>query len=271
MFTKLLPRDAAMAKGSAFISDEVQYNLFHRICEGSDALCLKTEDGKMIFAQTPKQKGWLWISKEVNREERKVLIHELASVLKDVPLPGVASDPLISGEFAEAFSKMNPVRCQIDMTMESYCCPNVIIPKNVAGECRKARHEDIELVADYLAGFLRDAFRSPVDSETQISKAKGMIEAGGLYLWCVDGKPVSMANNSHRSPRHARINAVFTPIEQRKNGYASSIVAALCTNLEKEQLVPMLYADISNPDSNKVYQNIGFLKSGKITEINFLR
>ncbi|MEH7353475.1 GNAT family N-acetyltransferase [Neobacillus drentensis] len=79
-----------------------------------------------------------------------------------------------------------------------------------------------------------------------------------------------MANISHRTAKYGRINAVFTPIEFRKNGYASALVAELCVILEKEKLVPMLYADISNPASNKVYQNIGFLKSGKITEIEFL-
>jgi hypothetical protein len=31
----------------------------------------------------------------------------------------------------------------------------------------------------------------------------------------------------------------------------------------------MLYADSSNPDSNKVYQSIGFVKCGSIVDIKF--
>lgn len=266
MFTKLLPHDKAMAEGSSFVFDEVQYNLFHRICEGSDALCLKTADGKVIFVHTPGHNGWLWISKEVSCEKRKAIIQELVNQLKRVSLPGITSDPEIAKMFANYFSK----KYTVEMTMESYYCPNVVKPNNVPGDLKKAAREDVDTVADYLAGFTRDAFGTPVEPSTQLSKANTMIDTGNLYLWLVDGKPVSMANISHRSPRHARINAVFTPINQRKNGYASILVAELCSFLEKEKLIPMLYADISNPASNKVYQNIGFLKSGKIAEIKFL-
>lgn len=266
MFTKLLPHDKAMAEGSSFVFDEVQYNLFHRISGGSDSLCLKTADGKVIFAHTPGHNGWLWISKEVTGEKRKATIQELASRLKGESLSGITSDPQIAKMFADDFSK----KYTVEMTMESYYCPSVIKPNNVPGDLKKAAREDMDTVVDYLAGFTRDAFGTLVEPSTQLSKANKMIDTGNLYLWLVDGKPVSMANISHRSPRHARINAVFTPINQRKNGYASALVAELCTILEKERLIPMLYADISNPASNKVYQNIGFLKSGKIAEIKFL-
>ena len=57
MFTKLIHNDMVMEDGSLFGFDEVQYNLLFRISEGSDALCLKTLDDKMIFAQTPGQNG----------------------------------------------------------------------------------------------------------------------------------------------------------------------------------------------------------------------
>jgi len=78
-----------------------------------------------------------------------------------------------------------------------------------------------------------------------------------------------MANISHCFAKYGRINAVFTPTQLRKNGYASALTAEMCAILKKEKLVPMLYADICNPASNEVYQNIGFIKSGKITEIKF--
>lgn len=266
MFTKLLPHDKAMAEGSTFVLDEVQYNLLHRITESSDALCLKTADGKVIFAQTPGHKGWLWISKEVTEEKRKTIIQELVSLLKKESLPGITSDPNTAKRFADYFSISNTV----EMTMESYYCPKVVKPNNVPGEIQIAARENVETIADYLAGFSRDAFRTPVEPSSQLSQANSMIDSGNLYLWVVDGKPVSMANIAHRSARLARINAVFTPIDQRKNRYASALVAELCATLEKEKLIPALYADISNPASNKVYQNIGFLKSGKIAEIKFL-
>ncbi|WP_237690796.1 GNAT family N-acetyltransferase [Paenibacillus caui] len=38
-----------------------------------------------------------------------------------------------------------------------------------------------------------------------------------------------MASIAHRSPRHARINGVYTPPSLRRQGYASAIVAGLCS------------------------------------------
>lgn len=270
MFIRLVPNDEVLTVGGSFVSDEVQYNLIHRISEGSDALGIKTPDNKMILAQTPGHNAWLWFSKETPPEERRALINNLVGYLNSDQLSGVSGDPQTVEMFAQAFSKKRGIGYQTEMTMESYHCPKVIKPVNVTGEIKKATLENINTVAAYLAGFLEDAFGTSVEENTQLSKAQTMIETGNLYFWLINGKPVSMANISHRSSRHARINAVFTPITHRKNGYASALVAELCANIHSEGLVPMLYADISNPDSNKVYKNIGFIESGKITEIKFI-
>ncbi|AJW69297.1 GNAT family N-acetyltransferase [Paenibacillus polymyxa] len=47
------------------------------------------------------------------------------------------------------------------------------------------------------------------------------------------------------------------------------MVSELCSILENEHLVPMLYADLKNSVSNQVYKNIGFKEGGKITDIAF--
>jgi uncharacterized protein len=267
MFLKLNPNDEAIAEESPFSVDEVQYNLIHRISEGHDALCLKTPDGKMIFAQTPRNYGWLWISIEVT--DRKVRLEELVSQLEGVSLPGITSDPDTAELFADIFGERYSGYFNNYMTMEAYHCPKVIKPSKLPGKLLKETEQNIDTIAAYLAGFMEDAFTVSVEPETQIGNAKSMIEAGGLYLWMVDGQPVSMANIAHRSPRHARINAVFTPQQHRKKGYASALVAEICSLLEGEKLVPMLYADVKNPTSNKIYQNIGFLKKGLIAELKY--
>ncbi|EHB65870.1 MULTISPECIES: GNAT family N-acetyltransferase [Paenibacillus] len=65
------------------------------------------------------------------------------------------------------------------------------------------------------------------------------------------------------------INAVYTPKEEWKKGYASVLVAELGLLLNREGLTPMLYADQANSDSNRVYRNIGFTSCGTIAEIAF--
>ncbi|MNF12189.1 FR47-like protein [compost metagenome] len=78
-----------------------------------------------------------------------------------------------------------------------------------------------------------------------------------------------MANIAHQTSRHARVNDVYTPSAHRKKGYASAIVAEICSQLLHEEVTPMLYADAKNPVSNKVYQSIGFVEVGRIADIKF--
>lgn len=134
---------------------------------------------------------------------------------------------------------------------------------------RRAEQRDVDIIADFLAGFSEWAYGAAVTKESQIPVAERMIGTGNLYLWCADDIPVSMANIAYRSPRHARINTVYTPVEHRKKGYASAIVAEMCCLLHSEKLVPMLNADLKNPDSNKVYRKVGFIEAGKIAEFKF--
>jgi predicted GNAT family acetyltransferase len=253
-----------------FISDEVQYNLVHRITESQSSTCLKTSNGQMIFAQSQGHNAWLWISRDVAVDQKKVMIRELIDYLKGHALPGISGEHQTAQYFAEEYSKLNgDVQYHTHMMMESYFCSSVKKPLNVRGEFNQTTRQDVETVAQFMAGFSEDAYGVSVDPASQRSAAKEAANTGNLYLWIVDGVPVSMANVAHRSPRHGRINSVFTPSSQRKNGYASAIVAELSLMLTQENLVPMLYADLKNPESNKVYKNAGFMESGQIVDFRF--
>ncbi|WP_199616322.1 GNAT family N-acetyltransferase [Paenibacillus alkalitolerans] len=268
MFENLVQNDIALGQRQ-FMSDEVQYNLVHRITESESSTCLKTPDGRMIFAQSQGHNGWLWISRDVTSDQKKFMILQLVEHLKDHTLPGVSGEPHTVENFAEEYSKVKHLKYQTYMTMESYFCPKVNKPLNVRGEVHQAMKQDVETVAQFMAGFSEGAYGVSVDRTSKRSAAENAVETGNLYLWLVDGVPVSMANIAHRSPRHGRINAVFTPLFLRKKGYASALVVELCLILGQNGLVPMLYADLKNPNSNKIYKNIGFVEAGKIADIRF--
>lgn len=255
-------------KSNSFMTDEIQYNLIHRICESQNAICWKSSDETMIFARTEGNNAWLWLSKEAADETKNILMQELIKELDGVSLPGVTGEPSAAQHFAQLYSEARNTQYGQNMLMEAYFCPGVKLPL-VDGTIQQAAGRDVEIVAQFLAGFSEGAYGASVNAESLIPEAEGLIEAGDLYFWIADGQAVSMANIAHRAPRHARINAVYTPDACRKRGYASAIVAQLCSILHSERLVPMLYADLKNPDSNKVYQKIGFVESGKIVDIAF--
>lgn len=254
---------------SAFMEEEVRFNLIHRITESEDAYCIQSEQGNLIFAQTPGHNAWLWIASDMTGNEKRKALNALIQELGEAPLPGISSDPETAVLFAELYAESHHVQGRPFMQMESYFCPTHQRPQDVPGSWRQATRQDVDIVAEFLAGFSERAYGVKVSPESQRPSAEAVIDGQNLFLWTVDDIPVSMANIAHRSPRHGRINAVYTPPEARKKGYASAIVAELCAMLHQEGLTPMLYADTKNPDSNKVYRNIGFVESGHILDVKF--
>jgi predicted GNAT family acetyltransferase len=271
MLSKLDKNDGVLNRGD-FVADEVKYNLIHLISGRDTSTCLTSDDGKLIYAHSEGHHAWLWISEVADEEKKNSLMLKLIEYLKGIGtvLPGVTGDPRTVEPFARLYAEAHNLQVTPRLGMESYVCPAVVKPR-VRGALRQATPQDAETVASFMAGFSLDAYGAAVEPASQLPAAQGIIGAGGLYLWTIEGeeRPVSMANIAHRSPRHARINAVYTPRDCRKQGYASALVAELCSILEAEGLTPMLYADLKNPDSNKVYQNIGFVESGIIAELKF--
>ncbi|AWB46451.1 hypothetical protein DCC85_21280 [Paenibacillus sp. CAA11] len=258
-----------MLNSPSFVKDEARYNLLHTINASEQSLCVKSPDGQLIFAGSPGHNGWLWLAEELAECERGQRLQEMVEFLAASLLPGITGDSQIVMDFAERYTQRHHMTFHAQMVMAAYICPQVVPPVRPGGEIRQAEDKDVSRVAAFLAGFVENAFDRMVDAASQIPAAERMIGNGNLYLWMKGDEPVSMAQISHRSARHGRINAVYTPAEFRKNGFASMLVARLCTLLLGEGLLPLLYADLSNPTSNKVYQNIGFQPCGQIAELKF--
>lgn len=270
MFEEFTAGDKVLDQ-EAFLIDEVQYNLIHLIGGFVDSIKIKSAQGNLIFAQSAGHNAWLWISREIESAQRKLLVQELVEYVKhlDYSFPGVSADPDLARLFAESFCESNGGIFHTNMTLEAYQCPVVKKPTNVDGSIRLATEEYTTTIAEFLAYFLEDAFGETVQAESMLALAKKEVDSGNLYLWIVDETPVSMAKLAHRTLRHVRLNEVYTSRDHRKQGYASALVAELCEQMHHEGLRPLLYADAKNPDSNNVYQAIGFVKAGAIAELKF--
>ncbi|MBP2110936.1 GNAT family N-acetyltransferase [Paenibacillus silagei] len=268
MFVSFGPGDDVLHTGQ-FMQEEVEYNLIHLIVENGEALRLRTEENDLLFAHAAGRNSWLWLSPELAEERRRSLVRELAEMLEDRELPGVNGTLETGRLFADAYGKLTGKSYQVRMMMEAYHCPEVQLPHGVSGKLQQAGPGDIPLIAGYLAGFVQDCFGTESAPEDHLDYAAAVTASGKLRLWIDRDQPVSMVNLAHQSARQARINEVFTPREFRKHGYASAAVAALCAELLSKGVTPMLYADAANPDSNKVYQSVGFKRTGSIVDLRF--
>jgi len=80
-----------------------------------------------------------------------------------------------------------------------------------------------------------------------------------MYLWVVDGEPVSMVGVSGETPNGIRVAPVYTPSGLRGRGYASALTAAVTQKqLDGGKRYCFLFTDLANPTSNHIYRSIGY-------------
>ena len=126
-----------------------------------------------------------------------------------------------------------------------------------SGALRAATMDDVDLVADWVAAFEAEAL-SPGLPQSARGAAARRIAAGEVYLWC-DPDPRTMAGSARPTRRAIAVNAVYTPPEWRRRGYATACVAELSTLLLRRGYeLCVLYTDLANPTSNSIYSRIGY-------------
>jgi predicted GNAT family acetyltransferase len=268
MFEPFYREEKVLSK-KPFLDAEVQFNLFYCIIEGKEVTALKTRDNNAIALQNAGYPMWLWINELLPESAIDNIVKSLCIQLKDSKIKGISGKPEFAKAFANQYSNITGALNKTCLSMEAYECKKIIKPKNVSGKLIKAELKHLDIIAEFLVGFAFDCFGISIVKEKQIPGVKSMIESGSLYLWEVEEKICGMVNVAHRSEKYARINNVYISFEERKRGYASAMVSGVCSMLIKEGLIPMLYADITNDDSNKVYKTIGFVKKGRIDNISF--
>ncbi|HSP47740.1 MAG TPA: GNAT family N-acetyltransferase [Clostridiaceae bacterium] len=245
-----------------FLDSEVPFHVVHRIADDPDSLLLHSEDRRIIIAESdPEKPMWIW----VDRGDMDGLVNQVILGMEDFFKSREHLKLVSMPEFFDAFLKSYPCSYQREMVMEAYECREVtLLPES--GIITLPSLADTDLIADFCAGFLADALGVASSRESQQEGAQALIRSGNLYVLKVADEIVAMSNIAHRSARHARINNVYTPPSHRKKGYASLLVADLSRRILSEGLIPVLYTDLTNETSNKIYQEIGYKPCGKVDQ-----
>jgi RimJ/RimL family protein N-acetyltransferase len=131
-------------------------------------------------------------------------------------------------------------------------------PPTKDGAPRLAEPSDRDLVLDWSLAFSADA-RTPTRGVARAIEHRLHRRGGGYVLWCLDGEPVSLAGMGRPSYGVARIGPVYTPPAWRRRGFGAAVTAAASSRLlQTGARDVVLFTDLGNPTSNKIYQQIGF-------------
>ena len=130
------------------------------------------------------------------------------------------------------------------------------------GSPRGATQEDAEFVAACLREFWDEAEPSmpPEARLTELRAIPGRIAEGVFQLWLdASGTPVSLAGLKPIVAGAGRVGPVYTPPEQRGHGYAAGATVAVTRALiERGADEVLLFTDLANPVSNRLYRRLGY-------------
>lgn len=171
---------------------------------------------------------------------------------------GVVGTKAAALRFAQLWQVVSGDEPRIDQHQRIYQCAQVKEIDLAPGKLRKAFKKEIPMLIDWSMEFSRVVPENPTEGEVEQSLRQA-IEEGSLYVWSDGNQAVSMLKSNRPTKNTIAISYVYTPEELRSRGYATAAVHTLTSQLLQEGYrACTLFTDLSNPTSNRIYQNIGY-------------
>lgn len=192
---------------------------------------------------------------------RAEVVHE--AVIPDllrlaIPFTEVVSEKTYAEAFAVVWQNLTNDQVSTLMSQCLYRLDRVKAIGLAEGAMRQATRADQVLLEKWYRAFEQDSGLAASAKERMISVVTSMIENEDAFIWEVDGAPVSCAKRSRPTTNGVTVSFVYTDPRRRGNGYARSLVAELSRRLLETKTFCTLYTDLTNPTSNKIYQEVGY-------------
>ena len=184
-------------------------------------------------------------------------------------IPGARGESSLVQSFVHLYTARSGRQAHLKMRQRAFMLTEVIQTSLTPGVMRPAQATDLPRMIDLMTGFSVEV--SPEDSLDHIENiAHRLIERGLLFLWEVDGRPVSIAFGNRPTPNGIAISGVYTLPDARGRGVASALVAGLSQHfLDSGRQFCTLFTDLANPTSNHIYQQIGYQSVGDFSIYRF--
>jgi hypothetical protein len=140
---------------------------------------------------------------------------------------------------------------------------SVSMPPTPAGTVKRLTAEDVPAICNLLLQ-IEDFYtlRSKTEKENHEDILESITHGGRMYGIFEDDTLVSVAGTTAENSMSAMVVSVATLPAWRKKGYASYLVAELCSHCLKEGM-KFLCLFYDNPEAGKIYRKLGFEELGQ--------
>ncbi|MET9273859.1 GNAT family N-acetyltransferase [Kribbella sp. NPDC003557] len=174
-----------------------------------------------------------------------------AGVLPEVP--GVAGNRPVVDAFGERWCEHRGGRTTVVRGTRLHKLIELTPIAADAGGPRLMAADEVDLVA----AWGKDGFAE----ELRIGHrewAEGHLEHRSMWIWEVDGEPVSMVGFHQPVFGVSRVGPVYTPPERRRHGYAGALTSHVTALILADGNQACLFTNLANPTSNKIYHQAGY-------------
>jgi len=172
-------------------------------------------------------------------------------------LAGANGEAAATGAFAAAWSARTGATARVFRRMRLHRLDALVPPDPLPpGSAAVAGPRHRGLLVAWFAAFAAEIEEPARDHGATVDDR---LSHAGLALWVVDGEAVSLAGTTRAVAGAARVAPVYTPPEHRGRGYGAGVTAAvtraaLASGVEEV----LLYTDLANPTSNRLYARLGY-------------
>ena len=187
-------------------------------------------------------------------------LEALADSLIDVGwhLPGVNGVAEVSDCFAEIWQQKTPWSARRIVNTRAYELRQVISVSYPPGGMRLAEAGEAQLAADLLNAMSEEVIVGPRRIYTA-ELALESIQQRRTFFWVDEGEVVCITLATRPQIKGICVSGVYTPPAFRRRGYARALVAEVSKELlARGYELTNLFTDLSNPTSNKIYQEVGY-------------
>lgn len=264
---KKIEKDDKIFQLDEFLKEKYKFSLIFQNLK-SDEVELYSDEENYLFCRGKKgYPTWIWTRDDLNKD----MLKEIEEVIKIYITDNKKTEFTCKEELylllkddgfeylnLEDYFEMGFLLCNAVNTSRKITEGFIDVPNENDRETILKYWMDNNKEVDYYNALSRNQAEKDVQS---------FYDSNHFFVWRNDNNKVVSMAVYYITDNQVRITHVYTPVEERRKGYAANLIYNLTSDLLSKNLVPLLYTDCKYDASNKAYISVGYEDKGIL--INF--